>query len=379
MLSPVLLALIAGVAPRVSVRVDGDGFFRFLQGGRLVYAREAELTVADGRLCGGSERWVSPTISIAANATRLEVEADGRVFVLVAGGKTAVGRLALALYPETSVKTRQGDVWAFQDRPTLAYPGEGGAGRVVSGVAKSVAPAALATDPAPKPSATATVTVRDDFASDDGPVTLGRIATIEGDPALAAKLRDVELIATPPFRTRATISRIGIEQKVRAAGVDPKRLTIKMGSYATVRRTSQMLTQSAITEEAKKALASQGAPLESLLLESPPAELEAPTGDLRMETQVAVTGLAYTVTIAVWHGTNRIGVRSLRYEPALAAIGVRSGDPVQLVLRSAGARVTCAAKATHDALLGGEATVRLETGKTHRGRVVARGVVEVTL
>lgn len=379
MFVPIVLAIAAGLGPRLSVRVEGDGYLRFLQNGRVVYARQAELSAVDGRLSGGGGAWVSPTLHVAENASRLDVESDGRVYAVVSGARNPVGRLALALYPEASPKNRVGDFWAFQDRPTLAYPGEAGAGRIMAGSATAAPPVPVRTDPKPVLSGTATVTVRDDTTSDDGMVTLGQIATIEGDPALVATLGAIELAPTPPFRTRATVSRVGVEQKIRAAGLDPRRLTIAMGSFATIRRRSQTLPASRFVEEATKALSAQGAPLDGLTLEAQPAELEAPSGELRIETQVSSAGLVYGATVGVWHGSNRIGTRSLRFAPNPAAIGVRAGDLVRLVLKSAGANVSCPGKATSDALLGGEAVVRLDTGKTHRGKVIARGVVEVTL
>lgn len=379
MLAPILFAIATGLGPRLSVRVEGDGYLRFLQNGRVVHARRADLTVREGRLVGEGNAWVSPTLAVEPLASGLAVEPDGRVFALVTGARRLAGRLALALYPESSPKTRVGEYWVFQNRPALAYPGEDGAGRIAIGASATAPPTPVRTDPPSAATGTASLTVRDDTTSDDGMVTLGQIATIEGDPRLVATLGAIELVPTPPFRTRATVSRVGIEQKLRAAGVDPRRVSLSMGSFVTIRRRSQTVPASRFIEESRTALAAQGVPLEGLLLDGEPADLEAPAGNLRVETQVSSAGLVYTASVGVWQGSNRIGTRSLRFAPNPSAIGVRAGDLVRLVLKSAGAKVLCAGKAISDALLGGEAVVRLDTGKTHRGKVVSRGVVEVTL
>ena len=44
-----IVALMA-LAPSVHLHVDGEGYLRFVREGRTVYAKEAMLTVTDGKL-----------------------------------------------------------------------------------------------------------------------------------------------------------------------------------------------------------------------------------------------------------------------------------------------------------------------------------------
>ncbi|HVL39492.1 MAG TPA: hypothetical protein VM328_08900, partial [Fimbriimonadaceae bacterium] len=125
-----------GEGKACKVRVEGEGYLRFVRDGRVVYAKEAALQAIDGKLCHSEGAPVIPTISVAAP---FMVNLEGNV---VAGGKS-VGRLVLAHFPASASLRPDGPFLVAAERPRLAEPGEGD-----SGVIRSVGVATPGVTPA---------------------------------------------------------------------------------------------------------------------------------------------------------------------------------------------------------------------------------------
>ena len=62
---------LAIVSAQTIVHVDGEGFLRFVRDGRFVYSKEADLTVADGRLVQQDGYEGIPRLTVNGSPTAL--------------------------------------------------------------------------------------------------------------------------------------------------------------------------------------------------------------------------------------------------------------------------------------------------------------------
>lgn len=368
-----LLVASLSVAPSVWVGIEGPGYFRLMDQGRIVAAKEMSLSVVEGEIRDADGRGLVP--SVRAKATEIDVEPDGAIVSVTPSGRFVIGRLMLALYPEGAPSEKRGSVFVFADRAKLVSPGGEAGSLKLRG-----APTKPNTTPKPQMAhSRARIVVKAEVETDRETVTLGDLAEIEGAGDLKQKLAEIVVADTPPFRTRASISRLTLERKLQQAGFNPDAYDLNLAGTAFVKRAARTLSGNAIVEDAKKAVAQRGTPAEALVAEGSVADLDLPTGEVRVESNVFENSLTFRVQLAYVQNGIRVGTRSVRLKASSDAVGVLRNEPVKLVLRSAGARVEVDAKAASDGLIGNRVTVRLDSGKTHQGTVVSRGVVEVNL
>ena len=131
-----LLLALSPWARAEAVRVDGEGFLRFVRDGRVVYAKEAELVARDGRLCHRLGPAVIPSITVGST---FEIDLEGNV----RSGGVVVGRLVLATFAVPVSKIEEGFL-VSPERPKLGNPGEG-----VIGVVRSTRTAISGPTPQP--------------------------------------------------------------------------------------------------------------------------------------------------------------------------------------------------------------------------------------
>lgn len=124
MMNSLLFLFLVTVNP-IRVSVDGDGYLRLSRDGRAVYAKTAHITVAaNGRLATPEGDAILPTIMAPTDAIQLDVDLEGNVFAVKSGARAKIGRLVLALFPESSVLTEKNGVLLAVDRPQLGNPGD---------------------------------------------------------------------------------------------------------------------------------------------------------------------------------------------------------------------------------------------------------------
>lgn len=121
-----------------------------------------------------------------------------------------------------------------------------------------------------------------------------------------------------------------------------------------------------------------GAEIE-LLEKDPVRDCQAPTG----EVSIAPIALAYStptfsVTLSIRIDGKQVSTRIVKLL-ADASQGVRQGQDVKLRIRSGGALVELTGKAKANALIGQTVEVATDRKTTHMGKVVAPGVVEVSI
>jgi len=102
--------------------IDGPGFFALAQGKRIAYTRNGEFhRAADGTL-QTSDGWRVPSVRIPADATRLGVDRDGRVWCeRTPGARTECGRFALQSFPAPEALRPIGNA-RFEATPRAGKP-----------------------------------------------------------------------------------------------------------------------------------------------------------------------------------------------------------------------------------------------------------------
>ena len=85
---------------RTHMAIEGDGFFRVLQGTQQAYTRDGSFTRNDqGQLVTGDGYLLDPPITIPPNATNIAISPSGQVSFVVDGVSTDGGQVQLVRFP----------------------------------------------------------------------------------------------------------------------------------------------------------------------------------------------------------------------------------------------------------------------------------------
>ena len=164
-------------------------------------------------------------------------------------------------------------------------------------------------------------------------ISLGDIAAVEGDEALARRLRQVKLGAAPLPGGRQQIDPGYLRLRLGDLRLDPSRVLLSVPERVVVTRAFQTLPGSALAEAVTRqtqqrldALAPQGGPWAVVVL-SRPADLRVPTGTVDLVTQLqgepsVQSSLGATVTVKVdgrSYQTVPLSLRVGRYQDVVVA------------------------------------------------------------
>src|SRR5690349_21408730 len=108
MLTTLVVALTLTAPPTLKVTVDGEGYLRFVNQGRVVYASTATLGVVGGQLSHANGSPLLPAVRIPGTTSSLEISLEGEVLATTTTGKSTVGRLVLAVFKDGKGLTPQG-------------------------------------------------------------------------------------------------------------------------------------------------------------------------------------------------------------------------------------------------------------------------------
>ena len=374
--------LLLAPAPSVDVRVDGEGFFRFEKDGRAVYAKQAVLTVINGRLAHLKGAPVLPTISVPAKASKLTIDLDGSVKTDLSPKE--IGRLVLVKFPDDIRPVVSGDFLLAAEKVTLGNPGEG-----IFGVVRMPGAAKPAAKPAPKPEAPKTnksestsgsvqidVRPKSDVFGDS--VTLGDIAEINaGEKSDALKL--IDLGPSPLVGVSRTIYKSVIESKIKQNGFKLTDFTINIPAEVKVIRAGQSVTHEAIVQEAIR-YASQLLNSNNLVNETPGAEMAIPVGEVKLvpEKQSVVNG-KITVLVGIYIDGKRFNGRNIILADKSPEISLKVGQPVKIRVKSGGAAVETIGKVKAINSTLNQITVEASTGAILIGTLSKDGAIEVKL
>jgi len=415
----------------IDVSVDGEGYLRLSREGRAVYSKSVRLAIAaNGKLATPAGDALLPSISAPAGTTALEVDLDGNVFALNGPAKAKVGRIVLALFAEGTALSEQSGVLVAADRPKLGNPGDGTNGVIRATAAQipaksqpvTEAPKTVPTE-APKSAPTIesagsspikidpakptkgldplpavhkqpagkketplkiVVSGTGEVAGDK--VTLGDIATVDGDEASADALRQIELGDAPVIGAKRSFDRIRILAKIRSAGFDPNKIDLIVPATISVERKGQSISQEQFNAAALKAIAeSPGIATEYVAADAVGPDFLAPAGSYALvpETISGVNTASALVKIAVYVGVKKVNSRSVKLTAKSLPVSIRVGSAVKVLFRAGGAMVEVQGIARGSGTVGDTIPVEVKlpgSEKTnHAGIVLKDGSVEVKL
>ena len=122
-----------GIATHMAI--EGDGFFRVIQGNQIAYTRDGSFTTNDqGQLVTAEGFFLDPQVTIPQNATNLAISATGNVSWQIDGQTVNGPQLQLARFINPEGLQNLGDnlyaQTAASGQEILSIPGTDGAGRV---------------------------------------------------------------------------------------------------------------------------------------------------------------------------------------------------------------------------------------------------------
>lgn len=383
--------------------VDGEGVLRFEREGRAVYARDAVLEVRDGRLVNSLGHPLLPEVSVAGSPDKLEAALDGTLTAVYGQARRELGRIVLARFGADFRLIESKGMLIAGDRPKIGSPGEDvfgvirsgrrpqpGAGAQPSAVQtpigpapaqQAASPAGAAKEPQPRPApGIITVAVRQTAEIDAASFTLGDLAEITGPEDAAAKLRAMEIGATPALGVVRPIDRLTIEARIARAGFLLERVKLTIPDRVTVVRKGQPITHEDFVKAATTAAARGAAPGVQFESAEPGPAMIAPKGELILTAgEPTISRDRATVTITVSVDGKRFNSRTVALKITTPLSGIKAGDSVKLRVKSGSASVETTVKVRSIDLLKNQATVETSTGATLTAIPGKDGVLEVIL
>jgi hypothetical protein len=371
-MTTVLFSLLLAQSAGLPIRVEGDGFLRFMKEGRVVYTRSATLVARGGQVVHSSGIPLLPSVDGAIDGAVLTVDPNGDI---KAGGRK-LGRIILAVFPPDLRPVASGDFYIAADRPKAAFPGAEGAGRIVSGSSPSPSPR-----PAPAAAAPSfRVEVRPANEVEGDLIRLGDIASITGPEAMTVRLRSLELGTTPALGVSRTLDRSLIETRIARAGVLLTSVQIAMPDRSTVTRKGQKVTQSQFTQAAIDFL-KKDLPAEITLEGAEPGpDMTVPLGELILKVDNAsLIRDRASATVVVFVNGTKFNSRTIQLKAASPLFSIKPGQTVAIRVRSGGAVVGTQGKVRTVDPSKSQVTVETTTGALLTGTLAKDGVVEVVL
>lgn len=391
----VLTSLVTGLllgraaSAGLSVTVDGEGYLRFVQDGRICYAKSADLVVTNGSIGLATGTKLAPAIT-TTTLTGAIVDLDGRITV---GGRV-LGRIVLAMFK--SPQDESGATFFATERPTLGNPGEGTCGVIrVNGhvtVTKAeptkISPTIKPTEkPAEKPVKASlstdipgktVVTLPDKIALAEDTITLGAIATIKAPAAITDKLNGIVLGDTPMLPIERVIDRTRISAKIKLAGIDPDTISLIGPEKVKISRKGQEVTHQQFVDAAISGAKIKGYP-GTLECSIPGPDVTVPLGELQLVCEsVSGPNTDLNATVGIYVEGKRYNSRTVKLHSTFTTPQLKVGTIVTVRVRSRAVFVDSKGKVVKFDPATGQATVTItDTGAQLTGTVTAEGIVEV--
>jgi len=384
LLTTVLTATLADV----SVRVEGEGYFRLIRDGRAVYAKEATFGVTSAKLSVKGGALTLPTIQLSSNTEAMTIGEDGTVRV----GPTAVGKLMLAKFEEGSYLTPDGGFLIARDRPTLGYAGNEGFGKIVLKQAKLNVSSTPSTPQIPNTAipqnrnseniqADLRIVIPAEVTIEGARILLGDLGKVDG-PDL---VKSLDLGNAPVHGVPMLYSRERILSRLSAHGYDRKNLVLDMPATVKIRRASQTVGAEQLIERAKAAIQEKLGIEGELATDDAISPIEAPKGELRIDVESVSLGRGVaSVTIGVRIDGKRFHGRTIRFTGGLLEAAVDAGSSVTVRFVSSSIVIETPGRAQNAGVVGQSIDVTVTNPDTretttHSAVVVGRGRVEVRL
>ena len=387
-----LLILQTIASPTLSIIVDGEGYFRFVFGNKVAYARQVRLIVSNGKLSAADGSSLLPSVLVPEQATKLSVSLDGKISGTIFGREKQLGSIVLAMFTGMPSFKPVGLLSLSATKATVAAPGEGLAG-VIRPIVKphnsDSNPLTLQTKPygfpptgynaSNKNVAKSEVKVKFTSEVNTEVLTLGDVADISGDSQLVEKLKSVDLGKSPILGTKKSLSTLLVKALISSQGVDMRQVSLTVPNGAVVERKAQRISPEEIAIAVQEAFKKKLNVDTILEPKSKINSMMVPPGTVSFEvsnTQLNPSDISTTVDISV--DGKLANSLHLRYDITQLP-QIKRGDVVRLRLISNTAKVEVNAKAKGTAFLGQSVTVETDNGTIHTGRLIGPSIVEVNL
>lgn len=351
----------------VKVRVDGEGYLRFIVEGRIVYSQAETLVVKNGVLASAKGAVVTPSIRIPGDV-QFKVSLDGTV---TASG-SEVGHLVVALFDSRPFQA--GQFLASSYRAKLVNPGEAGAGVIrMDGEGKATTPTSTikTNSSANLKGAKLIIAVPELIEVSGDQVTLGDLGVKD------VQLAPTTLFNSPPVGVSSPLTQYRLDSALKQANIEAM---FTLPRNAVIRRRSQVIKREAFNQAATQAL------LQKLGVELPvnvvdnSGDFTAPDGPLELKAESFNSGSnTFMVTLGIYVEGKRINSRTVSLRADQTAVRVEANSKVTVVMRSAGLSVEVNAKARTSGFIGQNITVVTDTGTILEGKIIAADKVEVNI
>ena len=387
-----LLILQTIASPTLSIKVDGEGYFRFVLGNKVAYARQVRLIVSNGKLSAADGSSLLPSVLVPEQATKLSVSLDGKISGTIFGREKQLGSIVLAMFTGMPSFKPVGLLSLSATKATVAAPGEGLAG-VIRPIVKpqnnDSNPLTLQSKPygfppngynaSTKILAKSEVKVKFTSEVNTEVLTLGDVADISGDSQLVEKLKSVDLGKSPILGTKKSLSTLLVKALISSQGVDMRQVSLTVPTGAVVERKAQRISPEEIAIAVQEAFKKKLNVDTILEPKNKINSIMVPPGTVSFEvsnTQLNPSDISTTVDISV--DGKLANSLHLRYDITQLP-QIKRGDVVRLRLISNTAKVEVNAKAKGTAFLGQSVTVETDNGTIHTGRLIGPSIVEVNL
>jgi len=389
-----LLILQTIASPTLSIKVDGEGYFRFVLGNKVAYARQVRLIVSNGKLSAADGSSLLPSVLVPEQATKLSVSLDGKISGTIFGREKQLGSIVLAMFTGMPSFKPVGLLSLSATKATIAAPGEGLAG-VIRPIVKphnndnDSNPLTLQSKPygfppngynaSTKSVAKSEVKVKFTSEVNTEVLTLGDVADISGDSQLVEKLKSVDLGKSPLLGTKKILSTLLVKALISSQGIDMRQVSLTVPTGAVVERKAQRISPEEIATAVQEAFKKKLNVDTILEPKNKINSMMVPPGTVSFEvsnTQLNPSDISTTVDISV--DGKLANSLHLRYDITQLP-QIKRGDVVRLRLISNTAKVEVNAKAKGTAFLGQSVTVETDNGTIHTGRLIGPSIVEVNL
>lgn len=399
-----IFPILTPTAAHIPVHVNGVGFFRLMEDGRVVYARKGELQITDGEVRMGDAHTL-PNLFVPDGTTAIHAQSDGSVTADTPNGTVNIGQLVLAIFPKGEVMGSYGPYFTCADRPQLVYAGGPDAGSIAEGSPGASQPASgsasqteakspLQTpkpkkhidgtaDPKPaKPETLPSTPTRTQTQSKPGnkdnssqieiivhpksevtgsSFTFGDIADVTGPESLVKKINQVWAGNTPPIAFAKPLDSGTLILRLKGARIDTDSIDLVVPPKAVVELEHQTVTSDALIAQALNAISTLTGGLTQFGPTNSVPDLNIPDGDVKLEASNPMPSGngGYFITITARQGGLIVGTRPITLAPLAGSISVKSGDPVTVILKAGDATVTVPGLIDGHAFLGQPVKVRI--------------------
>lgn len=379
-----LLALLPCAAFGTELRVDGEGYLRVLDAGRVVYARSGELGLSEGKLALNGRKFV-PNIG-ASSLAGIRIDLDGKVW----SGSANIGQLYVSLFTADAGVQASGEFFTATARGSLRLPGDGEAGVVRFGNAPVTAmsgrsqPILKASSKA-APSQGLVISLKPKAEVSGAKVSLGDVADIDGPAERTEFLKNISLGDLPAVGRTRSIERPTVLDALKKAGLHAEDLVVKGLGPIVVSRSGQEIAFNAFVDAAKAAAKEKMGDEYGFDCNESGTSFNAPLGSVELRPESAVAkGKSCAVTLGIYIDGKRVNSRTVNLNVQAPTPGCSANESVSVLFRKNDLVVEAKGRTKKAAALGGKVEVMVTLGEkgtetVHVGVVVAPGVVEVRL